>query len=1158
MKLFVFITDEWGASRGGINSLNSDLVLACARVTKKDKSARIVCVIPEMRSEDEQMLRHNGVIPISLPVDADSFKKPEKVDGIADIIFGKMEKDSSLRNYFPDRCNIFCIGHDIYSGAISKKLADLCDGWNIVFHHMDYKSYYMLSVQDPEKYDDKVSTQKQILSAADMVFGVGPLLYKSAKNKTRAYAATIKVKEFIPGLADTEALDSSDDDYTPIVFGRVEDSNQVIKQTVLAIDAFANALAQDEDNPVIGRNATLNVYGYDGSNKERLKEESKRLQKYVEEIAGGLCNVIPHRFLTDREELMENLRLSSAAMMLSFHEGFGLVGYEAIAAGVPLILSKNSGLYEFLEQRGLDHLIHAVDIKGSTDPKGYCAKDLAAVTKALREIRRNETKHKANALKLRKQLLEDDAYSWDKCAKTFLDDIQNTYEVEPPLFFAPDDVTSLQEQIAQGNYGQLEFRPKPGKRVYSVTGRDALASLWVCLKNTYPDRYRTYIYSEKSEDPQNSYSDLFDSCRALFGKEKDEKGPGFGKVLDDRLHSSILILDNIPLEPKEKFSALFNQLNRSSVDFYVFTVFEQDERITLAPYRGKNVPALHDPGSTEPVSLELTESQMLLAKILAFRQEEDYRDYLISYICRGLNDACAQMGRPPVIEDPQNQVRALLDVGLIKVYSKFSYKNTNACLTVAQENDVDMELYAWGLAAMGRSYARSFYEQRDWNPLMWHAYFGCKCYAQAAFISDTVKTSIQHRYESLLKAMRSPAKNIFNFSQYHQALRCFMDLYHNPMDMWRWYDLLHCETIYSPSMDTLVQIRKLISSDMLTDNELKMQMYRLCAELEFDLNIPEALRRFIQRLETVADPDRQGAPWEQCLNSLINIAIYCGELGTADRYMDILKSTCSVTNKFSPMVIKALATELDIAHHRRGDPVNLYQTLSRIREANTYAKQTLRNARGIGWTQGLLGECQFLLEDSKGENTLRSSMDNRSKGDENTRMYRQWLLRLKQYDLKDIRTRKLLEKELRRTEAIVPVREEKKKHQVFISYSTRDMDQATRIVDQLEANGIRCWFAPRNIPMGSSYIREIPRAINICSHFLLVQSDNAQESKWVEKELSLAIGCGKHVLPMVIREHELNDDFKFLLTDVQFRTYYDDPDRVILEATGLVQEAGDT
>ena len=50
-------------------------------------------------------------------------------------------------------------------------------------------------------------------------------------------------------------------------------------------------------------------------------------------------------------------------------------------------------------------------------------------------------------------------------------------------------------------------------------------------------------------------------------------------------------------------------------------------------------------------------------------------------------------------------------------------------------------------------------------------------------------------------------------------------------------------------------------------------------------------------------------------------------------------------------------------------------------------------------------------------------------------------------------------------------------HDVFISYSSKDLDITEQVRRILETNGISCWIAPRNIPSGSSYAAEIPAAL---------------------------------------------------------------------------------
>ena len=106
-------------------------------------------------------------------------------------------------------------------------------------------------------------------------------------------------------------------------------------------------------------------------------------------------------------------------------------------------------------------------------------------------------------------------------------------------------------------------------------------------------------------------------------------------------------------------------------------------------------------------------------------------------------------------------------------------------------------------------------------------------------------------------------------------------------------------------------------------------------------------------------------------------------------------------------------------------------------------------------------------------------------------------------------------------------------HEVFISYSSKDMAQAENVRNILEQNGIPCWMAPRDIPGGSNYTKEIPVAIRGCQVFVLILSQNAQNSHWVLKEVDAAVNNNKVIIPDMLEDIELNDEFNFLLTGVQ-------------------------
>lgn len=99
-------------------------------------------------------------------------------------------------------------------------------------------------------------------------------------------------------------------------------------------------------------------------------------------------------------------------------------------------------------------------------------------------------------------------------------------------------------------------------------------------------------------------------------------------------------------------------------------------------------------------------------------------------------------------------------------------------------------------------------------------------------------------------------------------------------------------------------------------------------------------------------------------------------------------------------------------------------------------------------------------------------------------------------------------------------------------------------------------MAPSCIPGGSSYAVEIPRAIREITVFVLILSSRAQSSQWVSREVDLAINEGKIVLPFVIENCVLKDDFNFYLTNVQCYPAYENKrtavEKMIEEIKGIL------
>ena len=74
----------------------------------------------------------------------------------------------------------------------------------------------------------------------------------------------------------------------------------------------------------------------------------------------------------------------------------------------------------------------------------------------------------------------------------------------------------------------------------------------------------------------------------------------------------------------------------------------------------------------------------------------------------------------------------------------------------------------------------------------------------------------------------------------------------------------------------------------------------------------------------------------------------------------------------------------------------------------------------------------------------------------------------------------------------------------FLSYSSEDNAFVRRLYSGLQAGGVRCWFAPEDLPIGVKIRPAIDREIIGRDRFVIVLSANSIDSPWVEKEVETA------------------------------------------------------
>lgn len=1018
MTIFVFIADGWGPVSGGINSFNYDLAIACAHIEKDNRDIRICCVIPDLEAEQKAEMWQKGIIPIT--ISNGTFHAREA----AQMISNKMKEERQLQRCYPERCNTFCVGHDVYTGDLSKQLAEICDGWNIVFHHMDYSSYYLFSKPSIPGFEEKVRRQKAALGHADLVCAVGPMLLQSAEDIARE--TNTRTIEVFPGLAAFDKLETPPNRFSPIVFGRIEKNNQVIKQVPLAVDAFAKAILADRDTRIINNNPTLYVVGYEASDQAALETEVQSLQQKAAKIAGRMCNIVPYPYTHNRAELGELLRSASVAMMLSLHEGFGLVGYEAIAAGIPLILSENTGLYMFLERERLSHLVYTVQIDGSNSGEKYSEDDLNTVARALRDIRQNELRYKENALNLRKTLLsKKDKYSWDAVAESFIERVLREFEDElesdSTVFYSPDKVTKLNSDLNAGAYTDIKFTPSSSRRVYRVRGKHALASLVKSLQVKFKTDYDIFVYNMQiGEEEISACLDFLNNCLTAFGEEGDPDIPDFKYILGKRLHKTILILDNFPIKPASDFEDLLSYLNKRSNDFYIFAVNHSDSQLEIVPFHKNTLEAQSPSAEQKPASLCLTAEQKLLMKVLAFRGKRGYSKRLINYICNSINAYQDEIGRPPAFEHPADMEQELKKLGLIEEYSEYSYQNVEQYLTAAAELELDNKCYAVGLSRLGLFYARCYHRGKGRDQQLSWGYFSCKCFACAAALDSEIRNEIKANYEKLLNRMRKRAMDTSDYNRYLDALQEFINEYKAPDDPWMWYTIIHCETLCCPNAGTLQRLNHVLQTEFPDDNKenrkgnaLYVQLIRLVAELEYELDIDNSFEHVIDQVKVFSQDLSSTTAWNQCLSTAVTLAIEYGKFNLADEYLEQYKSGAEADNPYPKVIAVAMETNLRLAKYYAGYKVDLAAILPNIRNAYWRAENILKDYRAQGWIVGLLGECQVLLNDAYGEGNLRKSMYLRRNSGEKTKTYGNWLRRISKHALQSS-TKKLLKEELDR------------------------------------------------------------------------------------------------------------------------------------------------
>ena len=103
-------------------------------------------------------------------------------------------------------------------------------------------------------------------------------------------------------------------------------------------------------------------------------------------------------------------------------------------------------------------------------------------------------------------------------------------------------------------------------------------------------------------------------------------------------------------------------------------------------------------------------------------------------------------------------------------------------------------------------------------------------------------------------------------------------------------------------------------------------------------------------------------------------------------------------------------------------------------------------------------------------------------------------------------------------------------HDVFISYAHQDRTVANAVCATLEAHGIRCWIAPRDILPGSDWGAAIIDAIQEAKALVLIFSSNSNDSDQIKREIERTVHQGIAVIPFRIEDVLPNKTLEYFIS----------------------------
>ena len=321
---FLMVCDEWFPAHGGISTLNRQLSVALAAC-----GAEVTCYVLEASPAETADADLHRVTLVQAP-ETNSTARLEPL----------------MRRPPLSAPPHVIVGHGRITGPHAESL--VADHFQAaarfhILHMTDEIEFVRPEVDEHAGIRAEANADREFALArtANRSFGIGPVLQRWLQNHLRPDPPPWSLLPITPGFDSTDrpATRPGDDDAFQILLsGRLQEHR--MKGLDVAAAAIGDASRITGDQRRIGVLLRGAPFGSDAVTIAQFHTWAGRQD----------LGVTPRPYTTDDRKRYQDLRRASLVLMPSREEGFGLIGSEAVAAGVPVLISARSGLGTLLQE----------------------------------------------------------------------------------------------------------------------------------------------------------------------------------------------------------------------------------------------------------------------------------------------------------------------------------------------------------------------------------------------------------------------------------------------------------------------------------------------------------------------------------------------------------------------------------------------------------------------------------------------------------------------------------------------------------------------------------------------------------------------------------------------------------------------------------------